>query len=185
MMHWLRDMAEDIDHVVMATLWEKTRTFPWRRRNHRYAANLILDTRAAVLHELGERRGSGCSGVCVPVDPQLALIDWLSTPEAPCRWTQPPTCEQTSAELIDVLGWALASGVIDRDDAELTLELIAAGEEVSDQETPWTRRGVCSQAAVMLVAERRGVCDKTVRRRRDRIVAALRDSVPRYLADVA
>jgi len=90
-----------------------------------------------------------------------------------------------AAELAEFLDWALASGVIQRDDALLLLDLVAAGDEVADEDTPRTLRGTCSQAAVLRVAQQRGVCGKTVMRQRDRVVATLRESAAGYLAEVA
>lgn len=185
LMHTLRDLAYDIDELVMSTLWVQIRCFPWRRRTRAYAANLMRDTRASVLDALGVRRRSPDPGSNVLLDPQSPLVDWLFTPGVQCRRAQASSGEQSSRELVELLDWALASGVIDRDEAALLLELIEASDEVVDRDTPWTKRGVCPQAAVHLVAERRGVCGKTVRRRRDRILAALHESTERYLAEVA
>lgn len=185
LMHALRDLADDIDELVMSALWVQIRCYPWQRRTRAYAANLMRDTRASVLDALGIRRRSPGVGSNVLLDPQSPLVDWLSTPEVRRRRAPAPSCEQSSRELVELLDWALASGVVDRDDTALLLELIEASDEVADRDTPWTKRGVSSQAAVHLVAEQRGVCGKTVRRRRDRIVAALRESTERYLAEVA
>lgn len=185
LMHTLRDLADDIDELVMSALWVQIRCFPWRRRTRAYAANLIRDTRASVLETVGIRPRSPSPESQLLLDPHSPMVEWLSTPEARCRCERVSSSEQTTRELVDLLDWALAAGVIDLDDAALLLELIAASEDVADQDTPWTRRGVCSQAAVRRVAEQHGVCDKTVRRRRDRIVAALREAAGRYLDEVA
>jgi len=185
LMHSLRDLGDDVDEMVMAAFWVQIRCFPWRRRTRAYAANLMRDTRASVLDTLGQRRHPGDPRSCVLVDPQSPLVDWLSTPEVMCRCQPVSSCEQATIELVELLDWALATGVIDRNDTALLLELIAAGEDVADQDTPWTKRGICTQAAVQKVAEGRGVCGKTVRRQRDRIVTALRESARRYLTEVA
>jgi hypothetical protein len=178
LMHDLRDLSRDIDEVVMATLWLRIRSFPWRRRRRAYAANILRDTRAAVLRDLcrwGYRKQA------VPVDPQSCALDWMSNAVD----GGVAGSEESARDLVDFLGWALVTGVIDRSDGALMLELVAAGHEVCDRETPWTRRGVCSQAAVARVAATHGVSRKTVFRRRDRIVAVLRDSAPVYLTAVA
>ncbi len=184
LMHTLRDLADDIDEMVMAALWVEIRCFPWRRRSRAYAANLMRDTRASVLDTARERRPGGRSS-SVLIDPQSPLVEWLSTPEVMSRYEPIPSSEQTAIELVELLDWALASGVIGRADAGLLLELIAAGEDMADQDTPWMKRGVCSQSAVHSVAEQRGVSGKTIRRHRDWIVAALRQSSGRYLQEVA
>lgn len=185
LMRSLRDLADDIDEMVMSALWVQVRCFPWRRRTRAYAANLMRDTRASVLDSLGRRRHPEGPRSQVLIDPQSPLVEWLSTPEVIGRCATASSCEQATIELVELLDWALAGGVIERDDAALLLELIAAGEEVADQDTPWTMRGICTQAAVHKVAQERGVCGKTVRRRRDRIVVALRESAGRYLTEVA
>ncbi len=65
----LRDLHPDPTHLVAGELAAQIRSFPWRRRTGAYAANLLLDTRAALLREL--RPG------CTRVHPNRAdlLID--------------------------------------------------------------------------------------------------------------
>lgn len=119
LMHSLRDLDDNIDAFVMSALWVQIRCFPWRRRSRAYAANLMRDTRASVLETFGQRRRPGGPGSCVLVDPQSPLADWLSTPEVGCGCEPTSSCEQATIELVAVLEWALATGVIDRDDAVL------------------------------------------------------------------
>ena len=181
----LRDLSDDIDAVVMGALWAEIRSFPWRRRTHAFAASLMLDTRASVVGLLlpgYTRRGPE---PVIWVDPQSPITERLIGPDASCACTSRPACEEAALELVELLDWALAAQVIRTGDARLLLDLIAAGEEVADQDTPQTLRGACSQAAVLRVAERRGVSGKTVMRQRDRVLAVLRDSAAAYLADVA
>ena len=76
-------------------------------------------------------------------------------------------------------------GYLKQADVELLLDIVVAGASVADTETSHSRYGICSQAAVHLVAEQRGVCGKTVMRHRDRIVKTLREAAPLYLAEAA
>ena len=48
----LRDLHPDPTHLVAGELAAQIRSFPWRHRTGAYAANLLLDTRAALLREL-------------------------------------------------------------------------------------------------------------------------------------
>lgn len=185
LMHSLHDLTEDIDEVVLGTLWIRIRTFPWRRRTHAYAANLLRDTRASVLASFGRRTSRPGPRASVLIDPQSALLDRLTATQPSVIGAPTSSAQDPSDELAELLHWALTCGVIGRDDAVLLLDLVEAGEEVADKDTPWTMRGMCSQAAVRRVAERRGVSGKTVMRERDRVVAALRGSAERYVQDAA
>lgn len=181
----LRDLSDDIDAVVMGALWAEIRSFPWRRRTHAFAASLMLDTRASVVNLLlpgYTRRGPE---PVTWVDPHSPISERLMAPDPSRACAVGPVYEEAAVELVELLDWALAAQVIRTGDARLLLDLIAAGEEVGEDDTPQTLRGTCSQAAVLRVAERRGVCGKTVMRQRDRVLSALRDSVAAYLTDVA
>ena len=185
LMFSLRDLSEDIDAVVMGALWAEIRSFPWQRRTRAFAASLMYATRASVMDLLLPTWARHGRESVVPVDPQAALTRCLEgTDTWRCGGTS-ATCEQSALELAGLLDWALSSRVIDRDDRLLLRDLIDAGHEVAPEDTAMTLRGTCSQAAVRRVAERRGVCGRTVRRRRDQVVATLRASAVRYLAEVA
>ena len=181
----LRDLSDDIEAVVVGALWAEIRSFPWRRRTRAFAASLMYDTRAAVMAVLLPGRTRRGDDPLVLMDPLGSLADCVVGSSASWRSNRPPSCEQSAVELVELLDWALAGGVIDREDAGLLLELVAAGEEVADGDTPRSLRGTSSQTAVLRVAKQRGVCGKTVIRHRDRLVAALRECAGTYLADVA
>ncbi len=184
-MHSLRHLSDSIDQMDMGALWVRIRCFPWRRRTRAIAANILRDARADVLSQLTQPRTGGSDWTCYPVDPKSWVMDRTTAGDAPDRLTPGPAGDHAIRELVDVLAWALASRIIRHDDLVLLLDLVAAGEDVFELETPWMKRGVCSQAAVARVAEQRGVCGKTIRRRRDRIVSTLRAASGRYLGDVA
>jgi hypothetical protein len=178
------DLSSDIEAVLIGALWEQIRTFPWRRRTRAYAANLILDTKTAAMAHLQSGRTRRGAEPVLFVDTTTSPLDGL----ADQGWHQHSAqadCEQAADDLAALLDWAKARGVVARDDVLLLAELVQAGREVADRETRRTLRGVCSEAAVLRVAQRRGVSARTIVRHRNRVVAVLRDAAPRYLAEVA
>jgi hypothetical protein len=52
----LADQAGDVVALVVGELTAQIRSFPWRRRTRAYAANLLLDTKAALWRELRPHR---------------------------------------------------------------------------------------------------------------------------------
>jgi hypothetical protein len=157
----LRDLSPDIDALVAGELTLRIRSFPWRRRRRAYAANLLMDTRRALLRELRPYRTRLGMDRVVLVDP--------TTPEAEAggllgrdlagEW------DDDSLSLVDVLLWAERTGIVHADDVALLVEL-----------------GRTERGATSAVAARLGVHERTVRRRRDRALAALRTASDRYLA---
>ena len=77
-------------------------------------------------------------------------------------------------DLADLLTWARAVGVIDTEEIDLLVELLAAEND-----------GLAREEAQRVVGERHGVAMRTIRRRRDRTAARLRDAAPKYLAAIA
>ena len=85
-----------------------------------------------------------------------------------------PAVEDPVTDLVDLLTWAREVGVIDTEEIDLLIELLAAEND-----------GMAREEAQRVVGERRGVAMRTIRRRRDRTAARLRDAAPRYLAAIA
>lgn len=85
-----------------------------------------------------------------------------------------PQVEDPVEDLADLLIWAREVGVIDTEQIELLVELLAAEND-----------GLAREEAQRVVGERHGVAMRTIRRRRDRTAARLRDAAPRYLAAIA
>jgi len=85
-----------------------------------------------------------------------------------------PPVEDPAGDLIDVLTWARGVGVIETDEVELLVDLLAAAND-----------GVGTEEAQRLIGERHGVRMRTIRRRRDATLARLRAAVPAYLAATA
>ena len=85
-----------------------------------------------------------------------------------------PEVEDPVEDLADLLTWAREVGVIDTEEIDLLIELLAAEND-----------GMAREEAQRVVGERRGVAMRTIRRRRDRTAARLRDAAPKYLAAIA
>ena len=85
-----------------------------------------------------------------------------------------PDVEDPVEDLVDLLTWAREIGVIATEEIDLLVELLAAENE-----------GMGREEAQRVVGERHGVAMRTIRRRRDRTAARLRDAAPRYLAAIA
>jgi hypothetical protein len=184
----LRDLSADIDDLLAGELWLQIRAFPWRRRRRAYAKSLLLDTRLAVLAELCPYRNrAGLSRVLL-VDPVVsAAYDGAA---ADCSSLLDRQCfnphDEDESSLLDLLEWAQRTGVIDRADAALLVELMLAADEAraADQDAA-AGRGLNRAREISAVAARHGVHEKTIWRRRARALSALRDASGQYLAAVA
>lgn len=179
----LGDLSREIDDVVAGALWIQIRTFPWQRRRRAIALNLLLDTRRTVLRELcPHRRRDGTRWVTVwdPSD----LAESSGHAGAPERLWPAEVGDDAESDLANVLVWALSRGVIAERDARLLLDLVAAARRTDARAHP-SRRGLNVRADVDEVAARWGIDEKTVRRRRDRAVLALRNARATYLSEVA
>ncbi len=87
---------------------------------------------------------------------------------------------------MDLLEWAQRTGVIDRADAALLIELMLAADGVNESDRRAAPgRGLNRADEVSAVAARHGVHEKTIWRRRARALSALRDASGQYLAAVA
>jgi hypothetical protein len=82
--------------------------------------------------------------------------------------------EDPVEDLSDLLIWAREVGVIAIEEIDLLVELLAAETD-----------GMAREEAQRVVGERHGVAMRTIRRRRDRTTARLRDAAPKYLAAIA
>lgn len=177
-----RNLTDDVETVVIEALWEQIRTFPWQRRTRSYAANLVYDTRAALIALLlpdTTRRGPE---PVVFIDPQSGLLDVVAGSTGPD--IDEDLCDARD-QLAELLRWAVATKAITVEDARLLVELVVADRGALDTESLQRARGACSVAAVAKVAERHGLCAKTVFRRRDQALTILRATAGRYLSEVA
>ncbi len=179
----LGDQSDDIEAIVIGALWERVRAFPWQRRRRAYAANLMLDTKTSVMAFLQPGRTRRGPEPVAFIESTTCLEALAQLPA--CRWPDNESCGAGGNDLADLLAWAQLRRVIPDADVALLLQLVEAGREVAELESPRTLRGVCSDAALRRVAQRRGVSTKTILRQRNRAVAALRAQAPLYLAEVA
>ena len=157
----LRDLSPDVVAMVVGELACQIRQYLWRRRPGAVAANLRAETRRAVLRELRPRcRRHPDRGEFLTVDGDVTLL------------VQARACdEREDVDVTDLLEWAVRSGV---DAADLVL-LVATEDG----------RYHCERGADQLVAAAHGITTRTLYRRRQRTLTALRSLAPRYLAAVA
>lgn len=148
--------------LVIGELTCRIRSFPWRRRTRAHAANLLLDTKHALLDELPPLAPDG--------DPRDVLLDPFHS-LWPALLTDPQAPAAGECELAELLGWADANQVARVDDLRLLVRL--------HEQTGY---GTGSRH---LVAAEFGINERTLRRRRDRTLAALRAAGPRFLAERA
>ena len=163
----LPDLTGDVLALVVGELTVQIRLFPWRRRTRAYAASLLLDTKAALLRELlphrTRSRPQAREVLVDPTDPRQvdALLDSpAGGPEA-----------ADDLALTDLLVWAWRTGVVAREDATLLLEVERSRERGGD--------------AQLRVARAWQINERTLRRRRDRTLAALTRARSGYLAACA
>jgi hypothetical protein len=158
-----RDVDGDVLWLVVGELAAQVRAFPWRRRRRAFAANLLLDTRRALAREFG----MGCSSCWrraeVLVGVHLPSAGFDVAGPGPEAW--PATAGE---ELVDLLTWAIRRRVV----------------SLADVTVLWQLECLRGPARTQLAAGY-GVTVRSVCRRREQAVAALRHAYPRYLAAVA
>ncbi len=184
----LRDLSGDIDDLLAGELWLQIRTFPWRRRRRAYAKSLLLDTRLAVLAELRPYRNRAGLDRITLVDPIARAAENHATADCAGLLDRPflDLHDEDEPSLLDLLEWAQRSGVIDRADAALLIELMRAADGMGQADRDVSAgRGLNRADEVSAVAARHGVHEKTIWRRRARALSALRDASGQYLAAVA
>jgi hypothetical protein len=156
----LQDLSPDIVAVVVGELACQIRRYPWRRRSGAVAANLRAETRRAVLAELRPR---------VRRHPNWG--EFLTLDGDVTRLASATATDQEDVDVVDLLQWAVRSGV---DSADVAL-LIATE----------CARDLPERTADQRVAAAHGITTRTLYRRRHRALTALRTVAPQYLAAVA
>jgi hypothetical protein len=157
----LKDLSPDIVAVVVGELACQIRRYPWRRRPRAVAANLGADMRRAVLAELRPRSRR---------DPDRG--EFLTADGDVTRLVQATVfLEREDLDVVDLLRWAVGSGVDATD-----VSLLVATE---------CRRALGERSADPHVAAAHGITTRTLYRRRQRTLTALRTMAPQYLATVA
>ncbi len=161
----LADLSDDSLPLVVGQLTVQIRAFPWRRRTRAYAANLLLDTRAALLRELVPHRTRNHPAV------REVLIDPTDPRSVAGLLNRPSHNPAEDVDLDDVLSWATRTGVVPARDVALLLDV----ERTREHGGP----------AQLRVAAAWGINERTLRRRRDRALTALRQASDAYLAACA
>jgi hypothetical protein len=167
-----RHLSPDPEALVLGELAIQIRRFPFARRTRAHAANLLMDTQAAVWRELRPYRTDR------PGRPAEKLVDPLDdAKDAAAEFGRPGLLDQPHTDpansddldLVDMLLWAQRTGAVDPVDLAVLVELEYARElpNVSPQR---------------YVAQARGWTVRTVQRRRDRALDALRACSSDYLA---
>lgn len=156
-----KDLSPDIVAVVVGELACQIRLYPWRRRPHAVAANLRAETRRAVLSELRPRcRRHPDRGEFLTLDGDVTQLASATA-----------GAQEEDVDVVDLLHWAVRSGV---DSADVAL-LIATERARDLRERRTDQR----------VAAAHGITTRTLYRRRHRTLTALRNMAPRYLGAVA
>ena len=160
----LSDLSGGVLALVVGELTVQIRAFPFERRTRAYAANLLCDTRLAVLRELlPHRTRSTPNAVEVLFDP--------TDPERTGRLFEQPANNDDDLDLLDLLVWAERTGVVDARGVAALLATEAARQE---------HRGYAPIAAAAC-----GISSRTSRRHRRQALTALRGARDNYLAACA
>ncbi|MFB7896006.1 hypothetical protein ACFC1B_06725 [Streptomyces xiamenensis] len=167
---------DDIAQVVVASLWEAAVTFPVERRAARIATNLALETVHLATRD-AKRERPGSEGQ----EPDEDLVDASTGPAALAEedWLTRYASRLSRAgsglgpidgsrrELLDVLVWAVDSGVVTLASARALVQLVEEQEQAGGLRRP----GVQESARL--------------RKARSRAVAQLRAAVSAFLAEAA
>lgn len=164
----LADLADDVLGLVVGELTAQVRTFPVGRRTRAYAANLLRDTRTAVLRELLPHRTRSRPGaVEVLVDP--------TDPDSRRMLLEQDAGDNEDLDLLDLLMWAERTGVVEARDVAALL----ATERARDQ------RGAGQRGYAAVAAAACGMSSRTTQRRHLQALTALRRARGNYLTAVA
>jgi len=163
----IADLTCDPLGLVVGQLTVQIRSFPWRRRTRSYAANLLLDTKKALWRELKPHRTR-----TVP-DADEVLIDPTDARAVAGLFdsTVVGLGDDDRLDLSDVFAWAEATGVAEARDLDLLLQIERNREYGGNVQVELAR--AC------------GMSERTLRRHRDRALAALRATGSSYLAACA
>jgi hypothetical protein len=190
----LTDISASIDELVAAQLWIEVRSFPWKRRR-RVAANVLISTRAGVLHDLGviaqvirTDRVWANTGLLLDGDPEVAWS--VSGGDCALRarvreqlsvdfYAEPTPAQEVEA----LLAWGVREALISDRDRLLLTELVGQAETTT---RPVRGRaangGLAGREVTRRVGSRLGVSPATVRRRVASSVTALVAASDRYVA---
>ena len=165
----MSDLASNIDELVASHLWTSAKTFAWESRRC-VATSILRDTRRGVQAELGIGEGgrrddrTWSETVCMePASPAWQHLDF----DASCQDAGP-------ADALDLLlENATGAGVITAADRALLTELVIAAAENGNGFAAKGRGGLAGRAVTEVVAGRRGMDARSVRRRAARSIDRL------------
>ncbi len=172
--HLLRSLCgPDTEALVIGELTAQILAFPWQRRTHAVAANLLLDTRAGLLREwLPSRRAGQPRLREVPCDPNGRLLAQARQQE----------CGKEEPTLTQMIHWARRCGLIDGEEAKV---LVALADQPRSTSPVLSRAQRAEQRPELRVAAVNGVSVRTIERRKARALSALRNSRSHFLAQAA
>jgi hypothetical protein len=151
----LQPLCEDIDQLVAAQLWLEIRTFAWERLT-RVAANILLNTRKAVLRDLIPEG-------CTFLDPTTESWEFLETVGAP-HFEQARENAETAWRVRQLFRRAVTEKVI----TEQQRALLMALAEAATDHTARSERGIAglyARPVLASVAKDRDCSVSTIRRR--------------------
>lgn len=163
----IADLSGDPLGLVVGELTVQIRSFPWRRRTRAYAANLLLDTKKALWRELRPHRTRTYP------DAEEVLVDPTDARQVTGLFDSSVAGpgEDDLLDLSEVFAWAQATGVAPGRDLDLLLAIERNREYGGNVQVELAR--AC------------GISERTLRRRRDRALAALQAAGSSYLAACA
>ena len=168
--------------AVLSTLSCRIRTYPWRRRPHRVAANLLLDTEMDLRRARARERARvelSLTALADRTDHRQSTADrldlvlaWASRlaeqPLYPRRPADPAEVEEDPREqLLTLFCWAVDTDVISPDDVALLTAIDL------------------HQHPVAALADEHGIAPRSLARRRQRALARLRAARRDYLQATA
>lgn len=170
-----------VDDLVASELWLQVRSFPWQRA-HKAAANILMNTRAGVLYELGgvvetKRRSRVWADTQVLGELDETVVEARDQIGAPALLQPGEEPEVTALEeLLEVLAWACKREVISTEDRHLLLCLVEEASRTAGR--TGANGGLTANEISIKVAPRLGLSAPTVRRRAGRSIKALAQAVP-------
>lgn len=167
--------SDELDAVLSAQVWLDVRSLRWQHQ-HWVAARFAARVKEGVLVDAG----IATSRHPAPVDPvPNEAIEYVPTEDS----------EATSCEtLTDLLEWAVESDVISDEDhlRIISLLVVARGlDQIHSLPRNCGAAGIASDRVTGSVATKLSLCQRTVRRRTARCIAALEAASDQFLKEVA
>ena len=149
--------SRDIQAAVLGNLWEQTRCYPLRRRNH-VAANLVRETQRAAQRDFGVDHGQAAADV-VSMDDDQVHRPLAAAPAEP----------DASEELLELLAWAVEEERLDEHAATILITRYFGD--------PVGRDGVATDRQIGALI---GLSQPTITRHRHRAFEQLAEAAPEF-----